>query len=122
MPVPHAASLLIVDDDPDIRDALQLYLAGEGYTTEGVANGREALDYLRGGIAPPSLILLDLKMPVMDGWQFLRERAADPAVADIPVVVVTAEKATDPAGLGVADVLYKPVDVDTLLDKVGRHC
>ncbi len=121
MPVPHAYSLLIVEDDPDIRASLQMFLAGEGYSAEGVANGQEALDYLRAATNLPALILLDLKMPVMDGWQFLRERAADPAVADIPVVVVTANKAADPADLGVADVLLKPVDVDTLLEKVVSH-
>jgi CheY-like chemotaxis protein len=62
-------------------------------------------------------------MPVMDGWQFLRERAAEPACVDIPVLVVTAvAPRAAPADRGVAEVIAKPVDVATLLEKIGRHC
>jgi CheY-like chemotaxis protein len=62
-------------------------------------------------------------MPVMDGWQFLRARAAERAWVDIPVLVVTAAPPrAAPAALGVAEVIAKPVDVATLLEKIGRHC
>src|SRR5579862_4602951 len=67
------SGILIVDDDPDIRDSLKEVLEDEGYEVNGVANGREALDYLRKS-PRPCVILLDLMMPVMDGWQFRREQ------------------------------------------------
>jgi CheY-like chemotaxis protein len=71
----------------------------------------------------PALILLDLMMPVMDGWQFRRQRAAEPALVDIPVLVVTAGPSrAAPADLGVAEIIAKPVDVATLLEMIGRHC
>ena len=67
------SGILIVDDDPDIRDSLKEVLEDEGYEVNGVANGREALDYLRKS-PRPCVILLDLMMPVMDGWQFRKEQ------------------------------------------------
>jgi CheY-like chemotaxis protein len=68
----------------------------------------------------PRLILLDLMMPVMDGWQFLRERAAQLTLADIPVLVMTG--GPSPTDTGVAEIIAKPVDMTTLLEKIGRHC
>jgi CheY-like chemotaxis protein len=78
------------------------------------------LDYLRASPQLPRLILLDLQMPVMDGWQFLQERAGDPRMADIPVMVLTAESGVDRRSLGVAECLAKPVDVAALLDRIGH--
>jgi CheY-like chemotaxis protein len=66
--------ILVVEDDADTRAGLVSFLEGEGFTVRGAANGREALDVLEGALVPPRLILLDLMMPVMDGWQFLAER------------------------------------------------
>jgi CheY-like chemotaxis protein len=123
MPARESRKLLIVEDDADVREVLTSFLTADGYAAEGVANGQEALDHLRAATELPRLILLDLMMPVMDGWQFLRERAAEPAWVDIPVLVVTAvPPRAAPADRGVAEVIAKPVDVATLLEKIGRHC
>jgi CheY-like chemotaxis protein len=122
MPLPFSHKLLIVEDDRDTRYGLVLFLAGAGYEADAVANGQEALDYLHAACELPRLILLDLKMPVRDGWQFLRTRAGDAALVGIPVLVVTAEPATDPAALGAVGIMVKPVNEASLLEEVGRHC
>ena len=80
----------MVDDDPDIRDSLREVLEDEGYEVACVGNGREALDHLKTASPRPCVILLDLMMPVMDGWQFRREQKQDADIADIPLVVITA--------------------------------
>ena len=82
-------SILIVEDDSDLREALSEVLRDEGYSVESAADGREALDRLRRDLRP-SLILLDLTMPVMNGWQFRAEQRRDPALSEIPVVVLSA--------------------------------
>jgi CheY-like chemotaxis protein len=120
LPISH--KLLIVEDDPETRCGLLLCLAGEGYQADAVANGQEALDYLHAATELPRLILLDLKMPVMDGWHFLRARAGDAALVGIPVLVVTGEPATDPVALGAVGIVVKPVNEATLLEEIGRHC
>jgi CheY-like chemotaxis protein len=123
MPARESHKILIVEDDPDVREVLQSFLTAEGYAAEGVANGQEALAHLRGATELPRLILLDLMMPVMDGWQFLRERAVEPTLVDIPVLVMTGgPPRTTPTDNGVAEIIAKPVDLATLLEKVGRHC
>ncbi len=115
-------SILVVDDDPDIREALVDVLTDHGYSARAVANGREALDYLRGG-ARPSLILLDLMMPVMDGLQFRQEQVGDPELRELPVFVISAgnDVSQSAAALGVAGAMRKPIDLDKLLDIVARH-
>lgn len=115
--------VLVVEDDVDIRAVIRIALEAEGYTVATVGNGREALEYLR-GVGIPRLILLDLMMPVMDGWQFRAVQQADPAWAGIPVVVVSADgRASQKAdALGAAGGLGKPIDLDLLLDVVSRHC
>src|SRR5262245_24697691 len=85
---PHGP-ILIVEDDADLRDMMAQLLTLEGFKTETVANGRDALEYLQKG-DPPDLILLDLMMPVMDGWEFRRRQREDPALANVPVVVLSA--------------------------------
>ncbi len=82
--------MLIVDDDPDLREALSDALALEGLPVQAVGNGREALDWLRAHREVDWVVLLDLMMPVMDGRTFLAERACDPLVAAVPVVILTA--------------------------------
>src|SRR5262245_60743067 len=78
--------ILVVDDDPDVRDALVHLLSAEGYDAETANDGSEALARLK-GTSPPSLVLLDLMMPVMDGFEFRVQQLQDPRIADIPVIV-----------------------------------
>jgi CheY-like chemotaxis protein len=115
-------TLLIVDDDPDILETMGMVLEACGYRVISARDGQSALDLLRGG-EQPALIILDLMMPGMDGWTFLSEQQGDPALAAIPVVVVSGD--TDAvhraANHKVAAALCKPVDVDTLLAAVQGH-
>jgi CheY-like chemotaxis protein len=114
--------VLIVDDDEDIRAALCAVLEEVGYDPRAVANGREALDLLRAGPLP-SLILLDLMMPVMDGWQFRAVQRADPALSRIPVVAITASGFSSEivAQLGVQRCLAKPLQIETLIETLRVH-
>lgn len=91
----------------------------KGYHAAAAGNGQEALDYLRE--APvPDLIILDLWMPVMDGWQFRSEQARDARLREVPVVVVTA--LGDQAGIDADEIILKPVDVNRLLQAVSHYC
>ena len=117
--------ILVVEDDPDVRDALRLVLEQAGYSVVCAAEGREALDRLRD--CAPSLILLDLMLPVMDGFEFRVQQLQDPAIAGIPVIVFScgADIQEKVAPMRVAACLRKPVDVDALLDLIrvlaGAH-
>jgi CheY-like chemotaxis protein len=115
--------ILLVEDDAATREAMAPALEMSGYTVAGAANGQEAIDHLRGD-GRPCLILLDLMMPVKDGWQFRAEQQQDPSLAGIPVVVVSADGTVDQkaVALGAAGYLQKPVEVDQLLSVVRRHC
>jgi len=113
------AKLLLVEDDAAARAALGDILSYEGYPTASCANGEEALEYLRSQPLP-LLIILDLQMPVMNGWQFCRERQKDAALASVPVVVITALQS--PSDLDVDEVMKKPVDLEHLLDTVRHYC
>lgn len=106
--------IMVVDDDDEIREALSDVLTDEGYEVVGARDGVQALEYLRGG-KRPSAILLDLWMPVMDGWQLRHELLSDSTLADIPVIVLTAVRDQRAQGLMVADVLTKPVQLERLL-------
>ncbi len=113
----------VVDDDPDIRDSLSEILEQEGYHILTAANGEEALRQLRGG-ARPCVILLDLMMPVCNGFEFRSEQQQVPGLDNIPVVVISADgnvllKATQ---VGAAAALRKPLGVEQLLDTVERYC
>lgn len=114
--------VLVVDDDPDVCETLQTVLEVSGYRVAAAANGLEALKTLRSGLRP-CLVLLDLMMPVMNGLEFRAEQRSDPAIAAVPVVVVSgdhhvAEKATEMGLEGLA----KPIDIDDLLQLVARFC
>lgn len=109
--------LLLVEDDRSIRDALQTLLEQEGYTVDTAENGQVGLQHLRAGVLP-RLILLDLSMPVMDGVQFRRAQLAEPALADIPVVVCSALSAEDARHLKPAAYIEKPVDIAALLSTI----
>jgi CheY-like chemotaxis protein len=123
--VTHHAGLgvLVVEDDPDIQQVLRFALEMAGYPVTTAGNGVEAMRQLQAA-TPPCLILLDLMMPVMDGWQFRAAQQRDPALAAIPVVVISADgrvpqKATS---MGAAGYLAKPVDFDKLVEVVQRYC
>ena len=116
----HASSILIVDDDTDLREVLGELLSDEGYRTHLCANGRAALDLLRSG-ARPRLILLDLTMPEMDGWAFRQAQLEDAQLREIPVVVMSASRGVDDAVLGGAEILKKPVGLDEILAAVERN-
>jgi CheY-like chemotaxis protein len=108
--------ILIVDDDPDIREALQDLLADRGFSVLAASNGVEALKLLRTLPAPPSIILLDVMMPVMDGYGFLEEQRRDPSLSSIPVAIITAGNGVDLGRLGrTMPVLYKPISVPELM-------
>jgi len=111
--------ILIVEDDDDIREALTQILELEGYVVREAANGREALD-ISAREPSPSLILLDLMMPVMDGWQFRTEQLKDPNLSKVPVVVISADASVHEkvATFGAASVLPKPISLDRLLRAV----
>jgi CheY-like chemotaxis protein len=112
--------ILVVDDDRDIRDAMCDWLVDEGYASAAVANGQEALSYLRTHDRP-CLILLDLMMPVMDGWEFRRLQLADPQLASIPVVAITAG-GTVAEAVPVPQLLPKPIRLELLLEVLREYC
>ena len=115
-------SILIVDDDADVREMLSQFFSIEGYQVATARNGQEALDHLRQGELA-DLILLDLMMPVMDGWQFRVEQQRDPHLAPIPVVILSAVyNARERASLlGAVDYMQKPVEFDKLIETAERH-
>jgi CheY-like chemotaxis protein len=116
----HTGNILVVDDDRGAMEALSDILEYEGYQVERAQNGLQALEHLRETRPYPNLIILDLLMPVMDGWEFRTRQKEDPELAKIPVLVVTAIGAT--AGIDAASVLRKPIDIDALLRAVARYC
>lgn len=114
--------VLVIDDDRGMRDSLAMVLENEGLEAMVATNGAEAMECLRQLSRAPDLIILDLMMPVMNGWDFRSAQLADPQLAAIPTVVLTAD--TDASRqaneLAVSHCLYKPIDVDSLLDVVAR--
>jgi CheY-like chemotaxis protein len=111
-----APTILVVDDERDICDVMAEALALDGHRVLIASNGRMALEQARRD--RPDLIILDLMMPVMSGWEFLEARREDPALASVPVIVDTAFPETQVDGAAL--ILQKPFDVDTLLAAVAR--
>jgi CheY-like chemotaxis protein len=114
-------TILIVEDDHDTQQLLSRLLEQQGYEVALAADGREALAYLQSG-KPVSLILLDLMMPVMDGWRFREEQLNDPALASIPVVVTTAVSRAYQREdtLKAAGYVPKPIEPKALLELVSE--
>jgi CheY-like chemotaxis protein len=117
-----SSHILVVEDDPDIRESVAEILEGEGHVVTAAADGREALGLLQSASPPPDLILLDLMMPVMSGYQFREEQLALPAFAAIPVLIVTADvnarskiESLKPAGF-----VQKPLRIQPLLALVDQ--
>ena len=117
-------TVLVVEDDPDVREAIAEVLVDCHYKPLHASNGAEALERLRAAPIPPCVILLDVMMPTMDGWQFRAEQQRDPAVRDIPVVVLSAhaDGADAAAKMAAAGYLKKPVALDALLGAVEQFC
>jgi CheY-like chemotaxis protein len=115
--------VLVVEDEVDIRDMMVAILESEGYSVTAASDGAEALAQLKAG-SRPCIILLDLMMPVMDGWTFCQETGKDPALAGIPIVVVSAVTRHDPqnACKRAVDRLSKPLDFGKLMAALERHC
>jgi CheY-like chemotaxis protein len=115
-------TILVVDDDPNLQEVLADLLQIKGYRVWSAPDGAKALQWLRESDAP-CLILLDLMMPMMDGHEFLAQCDADPLLARIPVVVISA--GLHPKGSvvpGAVDLLYQPFDADDLMRIVQRYC
>ena len=117
-------TVLVVEDDRDVREAIAEVLADSRYVALHAANGAEALQRLRSAPVRPCVILLDVMMPTMDGWQFRAEQQRDPSVKDIPVVVLSAHSDASEAAakMEAAGYLTKPVALETLLGVVERFC
>lgn len=118
------ADVLVVDDDRNVRDLICAALSGQGYSAAAAGNGREALAYLKTAQRRPRLILLDLMMPEMTGWEFQRAQQEDPELAGIPVAIITGLTRFEGQApfLGAVDVLCKPSKVETLVSLVSRYC
>jgi len=114
-------TILLVEDDFDVREALAETLRDEGYAVECAVDGVQALDYLRAG-GRPGLILLDLMMPRMSGSEFRMVQKVDPQLADLPVVLISADGRMEEKALTLETdgAIKKPIDVDELLSTVER--
>ena len=113
--------ILVVDDDPGIQRVLTKFLAFEGFSAAAAGNGAEALEYLRAS-RDVRLILLDLRMPVMDGWTFRKQQRLDPGIAGIPVVVLSGADADRLPELEAAATFSKPISFPEVIDAVRRLC
>jgi len=119
-------NILVIEDNNDIRDTVEDVLRTEGYNVYSVCNGREALLALK-KIQGPTLILLDMMMPLMNGWEFLEAQKADAKFANLPVVVVSAlgpEAALikDSEVVNARAYIRKPIDLNTLMNVVQAYC
>ncbi|MDB5107129.1 MAG: hypothetical protein JWM69_70 [Candidatus Binatus sp.] len=112
-------TILVIEDDAAVLDALCDFLQLKGFDVATARNGSEALDRLK--TSPrPCLILLDLLMPTMDGWEFRRRQKKDPTLAEIPVIVISAVSGA--RTIDANAVLHKPVNVDRLIATIDQYC
>lgn len=116
--------VLVVDDDPALREALEEVVGDSGFGVHSASNGQEALNLMRQLSDKPCVVLLDVMMPVMDGWGFRSAQMADPSLAPVPVIVLSAHAdIVDTATkMGAQAHLKKPVDLTALIDAVRRFC
>lgn len=118
------ATILLVDDNSDILEVIRVILENEGYDVATAANGADALAQLRAGLVP-QLIILDLTMPVMDGWEFRNHQLADPALRDIPTIVYSAVgsvRRESVSALEVVGAFDKGADFSAMLRLVAEIC
>jgi CheY-like chemotaxis protein len=111
--------VLEVEDDPEIREMVSKLLLSEGYEVVSAVHGRDALEKMEGGFRP-DVILLDLMMPVLNGFDVLRVMHRTPRWSSIPVVIVSANQGHDLVGLGTAAIIRKPFDLNVLLNTLRR--
>jgi len=109
--------VMVVEDDAGLRACVVEFLADGGYSPVEARNGSEALHLLRDEHVTPVVILLDLMMPVMSGWEFRKEQLADASISSIPVIVMTA---TEPLGIRADALVRKPFDTDDFLRTIAR--
>ena len=119
-------SILIIEDNEEIRQTLEEVLRGEGYQAFGVSNGKEALRVLK-AMPGPALILLDMMMPTMNGWEFLEVKKSNWQIADLPVVVLSALDAPNALTknskpLAAKGYIRKPIDLDVLMEAIQLYC
>jgi CheY-like chemotaxis protein len=121
---PAERVVFVIEDDPDIRDMITQILELEGYAVRSATDGSDALMQIRQGDGYPALILLDLMMPVMNGWEFRNAQLQDPGLAEIPVVVLSGDGtvAAKAGTMHANGFLKKPVDLNALLQTVERFC
>jgi CheY-like chemotaxis protein len=112
--------ILVVDDEPGIRDAIGSVLEDEGYAVTTAGDGRVALQAMHDGLRP-CLAILDLMMPVMTGVELCRAMERDPELADVPVVIVSAY-ARGAEDLQVDAVIHKPFGLEEIIDLAERYC
>jgi CheY-like chemotaxis protein len=122
-PKPNDEKLVLaVDDDPSVRESMSILIDAKSYSVLQAENGQKALDVLKQTPHSPCLVVLERAMPIMDGRGFLKLRAQDPILRDIPVVVVSGNaQAKNPLD-GIDVYLRKPVNVDRLIDIIDQHC
>jgi CheY-like chemotaxis protein len=113
-------TVLVVEDDDDLRNVVIQTLERKDFVVLGARDGQEALELLE---AHPhiGLVLLDLMMPRMSGWEFRRRQLADPRLAGVPVVVMTATASLDEAAIQADDILRKPLSLSSLVSTIERH-
>lgn len=109
--------VLVVEDNMDLLTLMRITLQNEGYEVVTAKNGEEALSILRSGTIP-KLIFLDLMMPIMNGWEFLKHHAADPMLSEIPVVVCSAIQDQKPPAM---EFLRKPVDLKSIVSTARKY-
>ncbi len=113
-------TVLVVEDDLDVRDLLQDYLEAKGFDVVPAGTGKQALDFLLAkGAAPPDIVILDLMMPLVNGWQVLEQMRNHPVLAEIPVVVLTAATSDKPTGANV--IVRKPFHPDFLVETMRGY-
>ena len=114
--------ILLVEDDLDISEAIQSILEEEKYNVKCTFNGKEALDFLATAKNTPCLILLDIMMPQMNGYEFREAQLQDPLIANIPTIILSAAgKYENIEKLNFKECLKKPLDLETLIDVVKRN-
>jgi CheY-like chemotaxis protein len=117
-------SVLVVDDDDATRDSLAEVLDEDGFAVLTASNGREAFEVLNSASTKPSVILLDMLMPVMDGWEFRKAQRNDPELASIPVAVFSAQPNIEATARSIDAAAYfrKPLSLDDLIDTLDSLC